>query len=465
MKKYFFIFFLFVSSEIFAQEFLGITSSRYAGIQGVYANPAFSTLNNMKREIGGMGYEFGFSNDFLGLNGNIMKDLRSLSVNFKGFKDSYLYDNYDPNASGQSNFILSTSIQGPSFTTRLFGERAGFSIYTRRRSYFNINNIDNAFFKQIFEGFTFQPLQNKNLKDDAFEFQYMNWKELAANFSLRILNLDRHRLVVGATPKFILGGNAIFLKSNDFNYTVLNDSTIRVRSAGLEFSHSSGFALPKIGIGSPFAQIFQDISQAPGSGYCLDLGAFYEFKTSKNSDVYRLRVGASLTDAGSIRYKESVFSRDFYLQDSATISLNDFKSIDVSKIDTSFITNFLSKPPAQYFSMRLPTAFQLSADFRINRWMFIAGSAFLPFDLPERSGGVKQIRRLTLTPHLEFKQLSFMLPYSTNNYNKGNLGFAFRAKGIWIGTNDFLTLLRSNQQQSLSFYVATKFPIGLERAE
>jgi hypothetical protein len=465
MKYPFFALFALLSSGLLAQEFLGISQSRYAGIQGVYANPAFSTLNQMKREIGGVGYEFAFSNNFMGINGTLLNDLRSLTIYTSSFRDSYTYDNYSPTAPGQSNFLLNTSIQGPSFTTRLLKERAGFSIYTRRRSYFNVNNIDNAFFKQIYEGFKYQPLQNVNLQDNNFEFQFMSWKEIAANFSLRVLNVDRHRLVVGVTPKFILGGNAIYLKSNGFNYSVLNDSTIRVRSANLEFSHSSGFSLPKINFTSPFSQILQDLGQSPGTGYCFDLGAFYEFKTSKNADVYRLRVGASLTDLGSIRYQESIFSRDFYLQDSATISLNDFKSLDVNKIDTSFINNFLSKPPAEYFSMRLPTAFQLTADFRLNRWMYVAGSAFLPFDVPERFGGVKQIRRFTVTPHLEFEQVSIMLPYSSNNYDQANLGFAFRAKGMWIGTNDFLTLFGSNRQQSLSFFIATKFPIGLERAE
>ncbi len=465
MKYPFFALFALLSSGVFAQEFLGISQSRYAGIQGVYANPAFSTLNQMKREIGGVGYEFAFSNNFMGINGTLLNDLRSLTIYTSSFRDSYTYDNYSPTAPGQSNFLLNTSIQGPSFTTRLLKERAGFSIYTRRRSYFNVNNIDNAFFKQIYEGFKYQPLQNVNLQDNNFEFQFMSWKEIAANFSLRVLNIDRHRLVVGVTPKFILGGNAIYLKSNDFNYSVLNDSTLRVRSANLEFSHSSGFSLPKIGFGSSLSQVLQDLGQSPGTGYCFDLGAFYEFKTSKNADVYRLRVGASLTDLGSIRYQESIFSRDFYLQDSATISLNDFKSLDVNKIDTSFINNFLSKPPAEYFSMRLPTAFQLTADFRLNRWMYVAGSAFLPFDVPERFGGVKQIRRFSVTPHLEFQQVSIMLPYSSNNYDQANLGFAFRAKGLWIGTNDFLTLFGSNRQQSLSFFIATKFPIGLERAE
>jgi hypothetical protein len=465
MKVRFFVLFSLLSTGVFAQEFLGISQSRYAGIQGVYANPAFSTLNQMKREIGSLGYEFAFSNNFMGINGTLLNDLRSLTIYTSSFRDSYTYDNYSPTAPGQSNFIMNTSIQGPSFTTRLLKERAGFSIYTRRRSYFNVNNIDNAFFKQIYEGFKYKPLQNVNLEDDNFEFQFMNWKEIAANFSLRVLNVDRHRLVVGVTPKFILGGNAIYLKSSDFNYTVLNDSTIRVRSAGLEFSHSSGFSMPKIGIGSPFSQIFQDLSQSPGTGYCFDLGAFYEFKTSKNADVYRLRLGASLTDAGSIRYKESIFSRDFYLNDSASVNLNDFKTLNVNKIDTSFITNFLSKPPADYFAMRLPTAFQLTADFRLNRWMYVAGSAFMPLDVPERFGGVKQIRRFSVTPHLEFEQISIMLPYSSNNYDQSNLGFAFRAKGMWIGTNDLLTLFGSNRQQSLSFYIATKFPIGLERAE
>ena len=238
-----------------------------------------------------------------------------------------------------------------------------------------------------------------------------------------------------------------------------------MRSANLEFSHSSGFSLPKIGFGSSFSQVLQDLGQSPGTGYCLDMGAFYEFKTSKNADVYRLRLGASITDAGSIRYQESIFSRDFYLQDSATINLNDFKSLDVGKIDTSFLTNFLSRPPANYFSMRLPTAFHLTADLRLNRWMYIAASAFMPFDVPERFGGVKQIRRFSVTPHLEFQQVSIMLPYSSNNYDQANLGFAFRARGMWIGTNDLLTLFGSNRQQSLSFLIATKFPIGLERAE
>ena len=465
MKQLLISLLIFSSIGAFSQEFLGISQSRYAGIQGVYANPAFSTLNMMKREIGGGGYEFAFSNNFMGINGTLLNDLRSLTIYTSSFRDAYTYDNYSASTNGQSNFLLNTSIQGPSFTTKFLKERAGFSIYTRRRSYFNVNNIDNAFFKQIYEGFKYKPLQNVALKDDQFEFQYMSWKEIAANFSLRVLNKDRHRLVVGITPKFILGGNAIYLKSSDFNYTVLNDSTLRVRSAGLEFSHSSGFAFPKIGLTTSFTQLLQGLGQAPGTGYCFDLGAFYEFKTSKNADVYRLRLGASLTDAGSIRYKESIFSRDFYLQDSATINLNDFKSFNVGKIDTSFMTNFLSKPPAEYFSMRLPTAFQLTADFRLNRWMYVAGSAFLPFDVPERFGGVKQIRRFTVTPHLEFEQVSIMLPYSSNNYDQANLGFAFRAKGMWIGTNDLLTLFGSDRQQSLSFYIATKFPIGLDRAE
>ena len=80
MKIRFFLLFSVLSTGVFAQEFLGISQSRYAGIQGVYANPAFSTLNQMKREIGSLGYEFAFSNNFMGINGTLLNDLRSLTI-------------------------------------------------------------------------------------------------------------------------------------------------------------------------------------------------------------------------------------------------------------------------------------------------------------------------------------------------------------------------------------------------
>jgi hypothetical protein len=445
-----------------AQEMLGISQSRYAGIQGVYVNPAFSTLNAMKREVGCGGYEFSVTNNFFGVKNTLFTDLKGYSQGGSFGNNAYTYDNFDPSKPGTSQLLLNISTSGPSFITKLLGERAAIGFFTRHRSYFNANQVDNSFLKLIESGFKYQPLQGLKLLDNNFEFQMMRWSEIGGNFSLRILNTDRHRLVVGINAKLLIGGQSIYLRSNKFDYTVLDDSTIRVRSARLEYSHSGGFSTPQIAFNQSLSQNFSNLLETPGFGMCTDWGAYYELKTRKGGDAYRFRFGGSLTDAGSIRYKESIFSRDFYLTDSLDVNLNAFKTLNVSKIDTSMIHSFKSDLSNGYFNMRLPTAFQFSADLRIMRWLYINASTFLPLDVPDRTGGVRQIRRMVIAPHIETKFISIVLPYSTNNFDRGNLGISLRYKGMWIGTNDLLTLITSPQQQSLSFYFAAKIPLQLE---
>jgi hypothetical protein len=61
------------SSSLKSQDFLGLQSSNYAGVLGVYSNPANIADNRMVVDIALLGFNFNANNNYIGIKRNSLK--------------------------------------------------------------------------------------------------------------------------------------------------------------------------------------------------------------------------------------------------------------------------------------------------------------------------------------------------------------------------------------------------------
>ncbi len=463
MKKSIFVLAVFLAATSSnAQELMGLLGSNYSGTSGFFINPASSTGNLVQKEVGISAYDFGFSNSFVGLKNTLFSDLKAGKIQ-SPFGQNYLSDTYATGGvDGVSSINLNMSYHGPSYLKSV-KDKFGFGFFTRTRTYFNINTIDNDFLKQLKEGAKFSPLYLKNLTDNSFDFQAMNWKEFGVNFSMKALEVGSHYLKVGVNAKLLIGGPAFYFRSNRFDYSFINDTLLRVNSASLEYGHTnlSDPAGMSNNLITNFRTRVANLSFAD-LNIGADIGAVYEWRpgtkdNKKGVEGYRLRVGASLMDIGSIVYNNNISSNSYRTSDTVDINLNNVASLDIAKLDTQFNRSFQYGIPNSSFSMRLPTAFSLQVDYKVVKRFYLNFSAYMPVVL--NGYGVQAIQRFTLTPRFETKNFEVAMPLTTNNYDKSTIGMVLRVKGFWLGTNDLLTLARFQDQQTISLYFGVKSQI------
>lgn len=431
-KKLQLVFCVLLTNFIYAQNYVGQEADNYSGIMGVTYNPSNIVGSNYKSNINLVsGSTFGGS-DYFGINlGN------AFDSGFDIENDSERYP------SNSNNFFLNADILGPSFMFNL-NKKSSIGLITRGRTFFNISNINGELFEAIEDEF-------ETNKDIVFDSQNLNgtlhaWAEIGLAYGRILMDKQNHILKGGATLKLLQGAGALFMSSPGFQGEYLQNTETLNTQGQLNYGTTQGFDQDDID--------FSNLS----AGFGMDIGFTYQWHNNRENDTtpiyrdkYKLKVGVSVTDIGSINYRDTELT---------SYDLN--STVDASTFDDleEFLDNNYNKTETiSDTKIQLPTALRVLIDYRIAKKWLISAQANLSMVKKGNEFGSSIINTVTIAPRLETKWFSFYTPLSFREYGDVAFGGGFRLGPLTAGSGSVLSNLLSDSSKTTDVFFGLQIPI------
>jgi outer membrane protein OmpA-like peptidoglycan-associated protein len=452
------IFILFCSSILRAQDYLPFASGNYAGVTGISLQPASIADSRYKIDIAIASESFGFSNTFYGIDPYVLIHPKLLSdLDFQGPYFSRTKDGKDKSAIITSRTdIMSTMV------TLSPHDAIGFNYSLR-----GIVNIDNMTESLAFllDGLDKETdLWHTQLTNEDLNGQMNAWAEWGITYARVIMDNKEHFLKAGATLKINQGLGAAYMFMKNLNYEVNGEDTVSFYNSYTNYGTSDN-------LDENFRYRFD-----ANPSLSFDLGVVYEYRPQwmkykydldgetnlwrKDLNKYLFRVGITLSDIGTVRYRRNPDSRDFnadihnlYTGDLDINSITDFNNF----IDSTF--TYYDVPDK--YNMRLPASLNLQADVRIAEGFYLNVNPYLALNRGTKTlNKVYYLSAINFVPRYEKAWWGVSLPVQYNANKQWSFGLGLRMGPVWFGWNDIFSLLTSqNNRYGTALSVGLKVPV------
>ena len=432
-----------------AQEQLGLRTERYSGVEGIAINPA----NNLSYpltwdfNVGSFGFFFDNSlgyiseTNIINLYGNYenVKEAINLSkdVQPRGPLVAHLYEN-----NRDKGFSVSTRASGPSLALHIGNN--SFGVFTKARFETNIQNFPGSV--------TYTKIYNTKFGDPIhipkMDIAGMAWAEVGAHYGRRI-ELNEGYLDVGANLKYLMGYQGFFVKNGaDFNMILSKDTAI-ISKPDITFGYTNE-ALDDNFIKNPSLN-------KNGTGFSMDLGVNYVMPDGEGS--YSYKIGASLIDLGSIKFSTNGEQHRFSIDSSFTSDFRKYEQYNnpddlISAVEQDFYGAINTSKVADGFKIMTPAAISLQGDFKIAPLFYL--HAMWNQRLVFKTPAVKRDNMIALTPRLEHRWFTAMMPIVIYNYHDFRTGLAFRLGYLSVGTDNIGSIFGHGDFTGSDFYVGFK---------
>lgn len=444
MKIFFWVASMLISFGALSQSMIGAGSSNYAGIHGLYLNPARSVnqKNHTNIHVGTAG--FYYSNNF-GSWENESSHLASVIENADVLNmnaEDYLFVSDEK----LNHFNQQVQLRGPAVNFKL-KKQLSIGIFTTLKSFMQFNNAPESLTGYLFSDFELQDAAAD--KEEDMKFGTHTYSEIGLNLAYRVYQSEKFDLDFGVSVKRLNGIYSSYFiaeapavnENNNVNEFVFSATSAQLGYNRIEY--------PGIELNNIFS------GDANGSGIGFDVGIDFlvkdrkvnyiktlsNFKIYRSSSDYKYRFSISLLDLGSIQFNND--STTNYETGSLnasvpTDSYEDFYDFNRNMVNLFDLENQAS---TSEFSYGLPSRLLLEADMNLKKGFYTRLLLSQPLS-SFSTAGPRGLAYLALVPRFERKQFVFSLPFSVmENYQTFNLGFFTRLGPIYLGSDNILNLL------------------------
>ena len=453
------ILFALVPQSASCQGRIGLTTSDYSGSGRAMLNPAALVLSKHYLEAGL------FQTDlFLGNNAAYLREpafsLPDSIFQRQGTSGRYMHQN--------------SRVAVPSVLVAIGNHAFSFGQSVRTAS--SASRVPNDISHILFNGHPTIP--NKTYYHDRrFDMASLGWVQWSAAYATLIRSTGGRQFAAGISVNMISGLYGAYYHNRSVTYQDRNGRSYDIHSIDAQI----GLSLPldyqtsdPILTGVPFY----------GRGASIDAGVVlsrplqevrYRRIQGRRSRYrqhtawcaheyipYQSRIGFSLLDFGSIQYNRRMVVLE--LEDAASTPGVDFNSQGVENIE-SFIDEVAayfneqrdSIASLRTFTVGLPTAVSLQADYRIGSHMSLHGVMMQA--VPWQRNRVTAPSYLSFAPRFAWRWIEASLPMTLYEYRQPGLGMSVRLGYLTLGTDNLLRLAGSNHMTGMDFYIALQ--IGL----
>ena len=430
-----FLFFLIFNFSS-AQTYVGHTIDNYSGIQGVVYNPSSIVGTNLRADINLFSASVFGGSDYFGIN---ISDIMNSEGGFDFEEDTEKF------TSNANNFFFNADIIGPSFMFNL-NKKSSIGFTSRVRANLNINNINGELYEAIADEFE---------SDDDFNFDSQNlngtihaWAEVGLTYGRIILDQPNHILKGGVSLKYLQGAGSVFISSPGLQGNYNGSSEMLTTQGELNYGVTHDMD----------EEDDFDFSNLT-AGFGLDVGFTYQWYSNSHNDSipnyqrpYKLKIGVSVTDIGSINYDNSVIN-NYDLN--ATVNTANYED-DVEEFLESNYNGIETRESAK---IKLPTALHLLVDYRLATKWFVSAQA--NFSMVKKGADLSTsiINSVTVAPRLETKWFSFYAPLSFRQYGDVSFGGGIRLGPLTVGSGSIFTNLLSETSKTTDVYLGLKIPL------
>jgi len=428
------------AQQLNAQSYIGYLFDNYSGIHGVVLNPANIVDSPFKADINIFSASAFGGSDYFGIN---VLDVINSDGGFDFDIDTEKFPKND------NNFFFNADILGPSFMFNI-NRKSSIGITTRVRAFLNINIIYGELYESLADGFDDTQDLAFSMKD--FQGTIHAWAEIGLTYGRILMEDDRHMLKGGVTLKYLQGAGSAF-----FNAPTISGQ-YDASTNSLTTSGNLSYGLSQVDFNTDDID-YKNLT----AGFGADIGFAYQWNEQTqnvvndsigvNYTAYKLKIGASITDIGSINYKEGEITQ---YDLNTTVDADIFDEEDTEQtLEDNY--NGVTTPTSA--KIKLPTAFNLLVDYRIknNLYASLSGSFSLIKNNTETANSI--INTVTIAPRLETKWFSIYSPVSFRQYGDLSWGAGFRFGPLVVGSGSVLTNLLSDTSKTTDVYVGLKVPI------
>lgn len=454
----------------FAQNLLGISTSRYGGTNRLYINPALAADSPSKFYLNiatGNGhvdnnyvrYQAPFSLLRL-ITGNVPAQYKNSDGSVQ-FETDYTRETLN---GSPKNGTISGEVRGPSFLVRT-GERGALAITTRLRAVAQGINVSEPLLSAIRASLNDGGLYFIPANNNRFSANTNTYAEVGLTYAGTLFDVDGRKLLFGATAKFLMGYNAQYLINQGMNYKLvpdpLNPNTgyLEVTKLDAQLAYSNFLENRSLTPATLFSP------SAPGRGFGVDIGLTYIDQYDEDSP--RSQLGIALTDIGGLTYTGQSYSYTNTNMDQNPVrfSQKDFNNLNGTSTIIRVIKNKLSAgrdPDATSFRAGLPTSLNLTADYQLPSGFGI-NLTYLQDVRPAQAMSIHQPTLVAVIPRFDARWLMLAVPliYLNGGFTAGA---SVRVGPGLLGSDNLLGLLgnRSNgiQPRGLDVYASVAFGLG-----
>jgi hypothetical protein len=439
---------LFALNAYSQEHFSGIATSKRVGILNGSINPSeFANLHS-KYEIQLINFSVNMSNNKVGYKDVVKGD----------YIESLLFD-----GEGAVNFDVSAEINGPSFAMRY--KKWGFGISTNAYIKASIIDLDSDLGNAIIndnlnsvEGIT-SVFSDENQRVNATIYG-----EVGISIARNLYHTEKHQLNAGVTLKLLFPGSYANIGLNNFNGQIINNvngTSLTNTNAALNLAYSGNF-------GNSFTDSSDYMQSVFGGldGFATDFGADYQLLNEDKT--YKLKVGASVRNLGSMTFSGADNVSENYalnIPNGQSLDLNDFENVEGLQDVEEVLNNsrfFTKSSSAEQFKVKLPTVFNLYADYKIISKVSV--TAFLQQKMNDQNADdqISSRNMFSITPRVTFGPFETFIPIGSNEISGGTIGLGFRLGGFFLGSNSILSAITSDSKQADVYF---GFRFGLRKNE
>ena len=451
MKKTLLTVFILISSlTTKAQSYIGYFHDNYAGVQSVLFNPASIADSRFKTDI-----------NLFSVSGSVGNDLYGVKL-FDVYKDGYDFDSQAKALpTFNNNAIVNFDIMGPSFMFNIAPKHT-LAVFTRARTLTNLKNFNGNLIDQVKEGL--DESESFNLNGGSPNGASNSWGELGISYAAVLYQNNQHFLKGGLTAKYLQGGVNGYIQGKNIDVTYLAD----------EINPENGLLTTKgeltIGASQDFEENEDYEFDASSSGFGFDLGLVYEWRPDydkydlnnakpvdnnfRDLNKYKLRFGLSVTDIGSINYKNA--RRDTYnIDGNVTQEMID----DMDNIYDFLNENYNLISSSKGVKANLPTALHADVDWNMYNKFYLNLNGDISMVNNTKLNGTSIADRVSLTPRYESRWFSFYVPVTWMEYSGTQVGSGLRVGAFFIGSGSVVTNLVSKESKAVDFHLGFKIPV------
>lgn len=480
----------FLGLQVNAQNYLGVMTSNYGGVMSTDLQPASFVDGRFLFDLNLGSVNINTYQNFVSFNtsgmpGGWLKSFKndeaynSWALPDSTFMDRHIVKRYADNSNDKmgANINLQMDLFNLAFH---INPKIAIGLKAKARSITNIGNVDPSFAILIEKGLDYPSLWNQNIEEQFLNVNHLTWAEVGFNYGQVVLDNQEHFLKAGTTIKYLKGYSAAYFQTSNLQFNLKNNDTTQLITGNFNYGYSDNLpGLIENGLDNKFNSNF---------GVGLDLGFVYEWRPKykdfkydmdgetnlwmKNKNKYKAKVGISLIDLGSMRFKRGGLSRNFSVNNSSPFdlqsfstasSLSDFDQILDSLINESSAagnTNWTSEQsPNSTFVMRTPTALSLQLDYQLGKYFYVNVSGVMNVILKKKDTKVIVPNQLSITPSFDWSWFGLFLPISMNEYSGFKTGLASRLGPLSIGVTDFRALFSVGKVRGAEFYLGLRLPI------
>lgn len=445
MKKAILLLACIAFGSSFGQDhFSGITTSKRVGILNGNMNPSeFSNLNS-RFEVQIMAMSLNVSNNKIGFS-DIVDGNNIESLLFSG------NDNVD--------FSMDAEIALPGVAFRFLDW--GFAVTSKAHVKANVSNLDSELGDAIVNDAEAVELVTKAINNDGN--QRVNatvWGELGFSVARKLWENDLHRVNGGLTLKLLFPGSYANMGLSNFNgdiNTSLTENRLNNATGNLNIAYSGSFGESFTDASDYTSSIFGNLN-----GMATDFGFDYQLK-NKTGSGYRLKVGASVKNIGSMTFKgDDNVSTNYVLNindpagPNAGLDLNEFNDVegldDVEDILLSHPEYFTKDENKKDIKVKLPTVFNLYADVKVISKLSVTLFMQQRMGDNEKDNQITALNSFSVTPRVSLGFFEAFLPIGNNEISGTTAGLGFRLGGFFLGSNSIITAATNDSKQADAYF-------------